>query len=644
MRTYAHFKTYQKVISMFLVASFLIVPLSVLTFPKKAEAVCTPFMVLPTPNPLAVPVSTAMDPTKQVDRFQEGNTFFKNCVLDGLATLIAKTIIKALTKSIVQWINSGFKGNPSFVQNPGAFFSGIADKVAGNMIEKIAPELCSPFKLNIQLALALSQTGGDELSCTLTDVEKNFSDFVNGSLKGGGSWDNWFKITQEPQNNPYGAMMIAQSKLKIAVETAQGKYEKQLDWGSGFLSFEDCPTQIGGMGKNGVSDANQNIKDQGRSVNDLNNQGIQSAGGNVVMNEPKNYSNNSLASIGSLGLLDSIFSDTSKNNSLAQVPVTKSDAQKAADKKANAVNLWSGTSLGTATHRNPNNPKDRTIYDSNNQPVYGVMAGDNGCTTKTPGAVVESQLENFLGSDLRGLEIAQSIDQIVEALVGQLISQTLGGIGGLMGAGKSSSSGSNSGYDYQKLIKSAGIGGVVKIPTLPIMGSCVPNKQNAQIGDVVTWDAYVPDINGSVTYQWYGDENLTGTGASATTSYATNGEKTASVIITTTGTDAQSVQMDCTPNVKIGDSPAIANTPTISCAVSPSIVSINTPVTWQAITIGGISPFTYSWEGSDGLTSTSQTAIKSYASSGTKTATVYATSADGYTYSKTCANSVTVTP
>lgn len=653
MRPSVHFKTYQKVISMFLVLCFFVIPFTTLTLPKKAEAVCVPIPAPPIPDPLSVPVHmSATSVTNIKDDAQKNMDWFKNCILDGMATLIAKTIIKALTKSIVTWINSGFKGNPSFVQNTGQFFGGIADKVAGNTIEQIAPFLCSPFKLNIQMALALSMTSGtqDEISCTLTDVENNFNNFVNGT---GGSWDNWFQITQNPQNNPYGAMMIAQAQMSASIETAQGKYQQQLDWGKGFLSFEDCPASPFKGGISGAPGEVPNIPaGEGGTLNTGNTYSVGTPSKSPSIQG--NSYNNSLASIGSLGLLDTVLGNSNSNALAATVvpgaygpsdirPITNNGAP--TGQYLLPVNNVPGQTNGHYFTNSQDTGANKPVYtaDNPNTPVHGVMAGNNGCLTKTPGAVVESQLENVLGSDLRGLEIAQSIDQIVEALVGQLITQAIGGLQGLTGAGNQSSSGGGSNFNYQNSINAGGAAGVA-IPDLPIMGFCTPSPQTAQIGETVTWNAYIPDINGNVEYEWGDDENLlSSNSASATTSYATNGEKSAYVIITNTS-NPQGVVIDCMQGVSIGNVSAIANMPTISCEASSNTASINTPVTWQAVTIGGVPPFVYSWQGSDGLANVGQSTIKSYATPGIKTATVNVTSADGYTYSRTCSNTVNVTP
>src|SRR4051812_4231788 len=46
----------------------------------------------------------------------------KQFVLDPIARTAARYVIKRITTQTVNWINSGFKGNPAFVTNPQQFF------------------------------------------------------------------------------------------------------------------------------------------------------------------------------------------------------------------------------------------------------------------------------------------------------------------------------------------------------------------------------------------------------------------------------------------------------------------------------------------------------------------------------------------
>jgi hypothetical protein len=65
------------------------------------------------------------------------------------------------------------------------------------------------------------------------------------------------------------------------------------------------------------------------------------------------------------------------------------------------------------------------------------------CTISTPGTVIENRLETQFGTDIRQLELAQSIDQVLGALASQLVSQVLGATG-LLGSSQPSSGGDRS--------------------------------------------------------------------------------------------------------------------------------------------------------------------------------------------------------
>lgn len=166
----------------------------------------------------------------------------KHYALDPLAWFAAKKIIQNLTAQTVNWINSGFKGNPAYIQDPGRFFSNIADNTASKFLSDTGLNvICSPFRAKVRLALVenyLSESK-NTYSCSLGDIAKNYDNFINDFNKGG--WDTWYKITQIRQNNPIGAYMAAKDSLTTQIGTEKAKFNTQLQWGKGFLSYEKCP-------------------------------------------------------------------------------------------------------------------------------------------------------------------------------------------------------------------------------------------------------------------------------------------------------------------------------------------------------------------------------------------------------------------
>lgn len=169
----------------------------------------------------------------------------KECIYKPLVRIIAKTILHTMTQSIVRWINTGFKGSPSFVTDPQGFFTGVADQSFGRAIEDIAPMLCQPFRFQLQLGLGFqfSATSQDEVRCKLSDVITNiqgfYDSFVGGTFSAGG-WESWINIAGVPQNNAYGAYLAAQGQIRAGIVDAQGRELNLLNWGKGFQSWRVC--------------------------------------------------------------------------------------------------------------------------------------------------------------------------------------------------------------------------------------------------------------------------------------------------------------------------------------------------------------------------------------------------------------------
>src|SRR3989338_1540660 len=66
-----------------------------------------------------------------------------------------------------------------------------------------------------------------------------------------------------------------------------------------------------------------------------------------------------------------------------------------------------------------------------------------------------------------------------------------------------------------------------------------------------------------------------------------------------------------------------------SCVGSPSTATIGTPITWTASQTSTLQSsqghYIWSWSGTDGLSGSTQSVVKSYGTAGTKTATVIIT-------------------
>lgn len=176
---------------------------------------------------------------------------FKEFALDNIAYMLAKQAVRQLTTSIVNWINSGFDGNPAFLADPAGFFKDIGDQFLGEMImsDKHLNFLCTPFSIDLRLALAFKyQPFQRRIQCTLSDVITNSTNALEGASINGftagnfaqGGWPAFVEMTTQPQNNLYGAYIQADNDLVARI----GRYEllkrDELNQGRGLLSWRKC--------------------------------------------------------------------------------------------------------------------------------------------------------------------------------------------------------------------------------------------------------------------------------------------------------------------------------------------------------------------------------------------------------------------
>lgn len=176
----------------------------------------------------------------------------KEFVLDPIVWGIVKALISSMVNDLTDWIRSGFQGKPHFVTNIRSWLLEVGDQVVGEYIaKKVGTFVCSPFRLDIQIALTLEyedimRSRGEQpvRSCNLSDITGNIEDFLSGSgeaFTSDDGWKNWFTITREPMvYTPYGAYLSAEAGMRASILNAEGEEVKLLEFGDGFLSAKIC--------------------------------------------------------------------------------------------------------------------------------------------------------------------------------------------------------------------------------------------------------------------------------------------------------------------------------------------------------------------------------------------------------------------
>lgn len=167
-----------------------------------------------------------------------GSVTDRKCYLDFIIKTLSRAVVHQLVSSIIDWINRGFEGGPTFVTDPAGFFGNIADQEIGRMIDGSALGfVCDPFRIQIQFSFLQQRDRTVVPSrCSITGIVKNFQNFVNGNFNEGG-WKGWISMTSQPQNNPFGSQLMAEEIVATRITSRQNTAKLTLDWGKGFKSL-----------------------------------------------------------------------------------------------------------------------------------------------------------------------------------------------------------------------------------------------------------------------------------------------------------------------------------------------------------------------------------------------------------------------
>jgi hypothetical protein len=178
----------------------------------------------------------------------------KELVLDGLFYDIATQALQQMTSDMLEWVNSGFDGEPRFVTDLRQYLEDIDKDAATDFVYTDQfSKACTPIQLNARKAIAtIVQNEAEpfdnfkeEAACTIDKIPGgNPEAFLSGDFSAGG-WSMWFETVINPQNTPIGLEIKALDALRKEQQERRDEEQKKLDWGDGFKSQEVCTTPAG---------------------------------------------------------------------------------------------------------------------------------------------------------------------------------------------------------------------------------------------------------------------------------------------------------------------------------------------------------------------------------------------------------------
>jgi hypothetical protein len=177
----------------------------------------------------------------------------KDYILDTLVWEVGNLAIQSMTRSIVNWINSGFQGSPAFVTDLNQNLRGVQDAVARRFFDSLATQditqtvgqdrVLDAVRLAYYLRTS-PESFYTRYPVTLGEVSPDPESYLAGDFSQGG-WNAWFETVMNPQNNPFGANDLLNRELDAVVSNATNNRIQELSWNRGFLSWRGECQQYG---------------------------------------------------------------------------------------------------------------------------------------------------------------------------------------------------------------------------------------------------------------------------------------------------------------------------------------------------------------------------------------------------------------
>lgn len=191
----------------------------------------------------------------------------KERCLDKIGKYMATKMLDEITLATVNWINSGFEGQPLYISDPEGFFTNIATEeinlVTGRLTDPEAI-LKYPFGEAIMTSIltSLQRDFYHEAQFSLNEVlahgtyEEFHEDFSVGGWAG-------YTASFAPNNNPFGAYFETQDQIARKIRGTSNSrainFQRELEEAGGFLSQRQCV--VSGTGGNDYNIPGDDIED-----------------------------------------------------------------------------------------------------------------------------------------------------------------------------------------------------------------------------------------------------------------------------------------------------------------------------------------------------------------------------------------------
>lgn len=179
---------------------------------------------------------------------------------------LKRKLLNMIVDQIVVWIQGG--GDPKFITDWPGFLKDAVDQAGGDFIQRLRlSQLCSAFGPRLSAGFIPIPKFSDRSACTLSQVGANLDNFLNDFRQGG--WVAWQEMILKPQNNIYGAYLMAWDQYEIEQSAAAKAAQSEAQAGQGFLGVKRCLDPIFDADGKSIGCAKSEIITPGKAVGDL---------------------------------------------------------------------------------------------------------------------------------------------------------------------------------------------------------------------------------------------------------------------------------------------------------------------------------------------------------------------------------------
>lgn len=164
----------------------------------------------------------------------------ENCT-DAIAYTLAKQALGQITNKTLNWINTGFGGNPFYIRNIDSFLGSVKNeqikdylRIADN-IKAGDGDAVGTSVTNKILEMVTGRSVKTPEPSTPSEIK--YDNFTKDFSTGG--WDAWYRMTQLGEN-PIAGILSTSQQLGKNISQQQESVKQELVQGNGFLSQKKC--------------------------------------------------------------------------------------------------------------------------------------------------------------------------------------------------------------------------------------------------------------------------------------------------------------------------------------------------------------------------------------------------------------------